>query len=258
MSKKKVKAIAGNSLITKFFNKQTDVSVDNFCSSSIIETAQSPKATDFYESCVIEKLADCVPCSVEQLELKSKLVDAKQKLSEAQKAIDFCLNIGRYKDGKIKELRDKIQLASSDKTIRSNPIASKDFSSKFEDKFTKQQSAELHSVKSAESGDSTFVLKGVRFMYGPNLTILENKTVAGRAKNKTPITPEKFNMLKSMFDERLYAIGIDYTEQQKRAKRFKLHLNRAIINANSSQKRNVDHQILKKINNNYSETENMK
>lgn len=254
MPKQKLKAIGGNSLITSFFNEQSK-ETESLCSSSIIETAISPKDADFYESCVIEKIENCEPCSIEILELKSKLADAQSKLNEAQKAIDFCLKIGRYKDQKIKELRDKIHLTSSEKILQAKPFAVKKLFSDFEDKFTEQQLAELRSTKSTETADSTFVLKGVRFMYESNLALLENKSVAGRAKNKTPITPEKFNLLKSIFDKRLSATGIDDAEQQKRARRFKLHLNRAIINASSACKRGVDREMVKKINNNYSETE---
>lgn len=251
MPKKILKPIEGNSLITKFFTEKSNEAGEG--PSSI---AKEPEVPDFYESCVLGKVENCIPCSIQHAELKKKLADSLKKLNETQKAIDFCLEICSYKDQKIEQLRRKAQLASCEEIEQPKPIASKKTFSNFEDQFTEEQLSELRSVPSTESGDSTFVLKGVRYVYESNLSKLANKSVVGKSKDKEAITPEKLNLLKTMLDERLKTAEIDDVQQQKRAKRFNQHLNRAIINTNSLNKKMIDRQLVDKINIAYTENGN--
>lgn len=121
-----------------------------------------------------------------------------------------------------------------------------------EGQFTETQLSELRSVNSKVSGDSTFILKGIHFMYKSNLEVLAKKSLAGKAKDKEAVSPGKLQILGSMFDERLNAFEIDETEKQSRARRFRQHVHHAIVNINK--RKMVDRNLVDKINSTYSET----
>lgn len=283
MSKSKLKPIENNFLITSFFGAKPKEPSDNEpTTSSIAEIpkepsgnepttssiTEKPKTAGFYESCVIEKIENCTPCSIELIAFKENLVVANNKLNEIKKAIDFCVDIGRYKDEKIKQLQagqlvagnlsNSNQAMSSQSSLsqpslsQSMPFQPKSFS-KFEDTFTEYQLSKLRSVKVDKPGDSNFVLQGVRFLYSSNLAGLSKKSVRGKSNNKTAVTPEKLKLMKEIFDERLELIGIDKTEQEKRATRFNNLFHTAISNINKKNKNSIDSELVDRINEAYSE-----
>lgn len=260
---KKLKRPAGNSLITSYLDKSkgsgestsTDSvssAVPSVNSSSTGPSVNSSSATKFYKSYVVEKVGNCAPCSIEQIELQAKLNTSLKKLEATERAIECCLDIGRYKDKKIAQLQSEIQLTSKNQIQPSQSVPKNDPFNKFEGKFTEKQISELRSIKPVKSSDSTFVLKGVRFLYESNLSSLAKKSVRGKAKGKEPVTPEKLNFVKSMFRERLVSIGIDSTERQERAKLFNQHFHNAIVNINR-RPQNIDRDLVNDINITYSE-----
>lgn len=276
MSKSKLKPIEGNLKITSFFgatakepttNSITETSKDATNIEPItISTTDTPKAVGFYESCVIEKIENCTPCSIEHIQLKEQLTLAKNRLNEIKKATDFCRDICRYKDEEIKQLQAGRFVVENlpnhavqsqppiSQLSQSMPVEPKPFS-KFDNSFSEHQLSELRSVKVAKAGDSNFVLKGVRFLYSSNLAALSKKSVRGTSRNKTAVSPEKLNLMKAIFDERLEIIGINQMEQEQRAKRFNTLFHTAINNINKNNQNQIDSELVDKINKTYSEIE---
>lgn len=65
---------------------------------------------------------------------------------------------------------------------------------------------ELKSINSAENKDSNFVLKVVRDLYKNDLLKLKNKSYSGQRTKKQPMTPEKVNIIKTVFSKRVQTL----------------------------------------------------
>lgn len=84
----------------------------------------------------------------------------------------------------------------------------------FPEFLTDSQLSELRLIGKDKSKDSTFVLSVVRQLYANNLSIVKNKSVCGRKNKKEPMTPEKSNVLKEIFNQRLKSCQSTDTESR--------------------------------------------
>lgn len=75
----------------------------------------------------------------------------------------------------------------------------------FENNFSPDAMETIRSCGDEEAMDSKFILTAVRDLYDGRLGDLQTKNVSGRSKDitKQPVTPEKMNILRGMFKERM-------------------------------------------------------
>lgn len=113
---------------------------------------------------------------------------------------------------------------------------------------TDTQLSTLRLVDQNSRGDSTFVKNCVEFLYFEDLTKLQNKSLTGNSRTglKEPVTPQKLNQIKSMYNERLNYMQLSDADKLIREKKLNRHINFAIININNLLKNHADNK--KKIN----------
>lgn len=118
------------------------------------------------------------------------------------------------------------QLTPSEKVADSEVMLVND--QNFSEFFTESQLGEFQSIGNEISKDSTFVLTVVRKLYANDLLSVKKKSTNGRRNGKEPMTPEKLNVLKQLFKQRL--TSFDSTEKDSRLGKLTRHINNAFSN----------------------------
>lgn len=240
MPKKSLKT-TNNTLITKFFHQTTN------SSKIAINSEKTSENLNFYESCLLEKIELCGQekhCHEEKDKLRQKHGNITEKLTKIHKAHSVCLKICEKKDNQIKNLKDKIQLLKSTSSItcidkRNIPSSneSKLVLEEFKDVLSDEQLSTLRSINKTAGGDSTFVLKCVRFVYSDNLEKLQHISVKGQSKETQSISPIKMNRLKSLYHSRLANMDSTTEERRVREVKFERHVHNAIMNIRKALKK---------------------
>lgn len=178
--------------------------------------------------------------------LKRKLEASKQKEAQIKESIAMCLEINVQKDKKIRLLENQAEKShnspatsnSDNVNTKKNAMQTPILFDQFNGILTENQLGTLRSIVKSTTGDSTFVLNCVRFMYCDDLGKLASKSVTGGSKkdSKEALSPQKLGQMKTMYVERLTDLNIGKEEKGEREKKFNQHVHRAIINTNATLK----------------------
>lgn len=110
--------------------------------------------------------------------------------------------------------------------------------------FDEKQLSTLRSISIMPRDDSTFVAIVVKYLYKDRIDSLKTKSLTGRGKNKTMLTPEKVKIVGKLYEERINNLAIDDTERIKRLKKLNTLIKDAISNTNrANEVREVEKQI---------------
>lgn len=247
----KPKAIPKSKTITQFFNKKVKNSGNgNDLNGDFLDANKKDTATEFYETCLEAKLKMCEAeknCHSVKKSLQDELALAKQKLEKIEKASAVCLEICNKKDKEIQLLKGELQSHSNEENdpemVSASVAAEATNRTLFQNSsnlLAEHQLSKLQSIGKTKSGDSTFILNGLRSMCSDNLPKLLNKTVGGCSKlNATAecISPDKMQHLKSLYTERILDLNLPEAEKIEREKNLSRHLHRAITNINKKTKK---------------------
>lgn len=190
----------------------------------------------FYRERLEERLKNC--CTNENCAKQKKLklderVILNEKLRKNEAGIAICEKIIEEKVQKIEEMELKLVngTTGADSTHKAvNPPNLLEAYKEFIDHFTEDQISELRSVSFDKNKDAKFVTMLIKAMYKDNLSVLKNKSMTGRSRNKDKnndaVTPEKLALFESFYRKRLQYS--DKKERSDRSKKFKAHVNNAI------------------------------
>lgn len=201
---------------------------------------------DVYAKFSVDSCEPGKNCHEVKESLKRKLEASKQKEAQIRESIAMSLEINAQKDKKIKLLENQVekihQLPATSTCVnvntQKNAIQTPILFDQFKGILTEEQLSTLRSIVKTPTGDSTFVLNCVRFMYCDDLRKLSNKSVTGASKKgpKEAVTPQKLHQMKTMYAERLMDLNIGAEAKKEREKKFNNHVHRAILNTNATLK----------------------
>lgn len=171
-------------------------------------------------------------------EILKKLEKENKKLVKDNTHLKHVLShsnrINLQKDLKIEELekeskekREPVSVKLSDKTVFS----------RFADTFDQGELSSLRSIPSSSSKDSTFVLQTIRYLYKKDLSVLNSRTCSSLVGNKTPISPQKKDIIQEIFHERLNILKLDNIECNSRKNKLNELTMNGIANVRKSFKR---------------------
>lgn len=244
-----------NKTITQYFGtpKNGNISeiIPNEESDGIENGNTNNTATEFYKACLEAKSDACEPeknCHTIKKMLENRLALAEEKLEKINKADTICSEMIDKKDNTIELLNAQIQSqVREDLDTQTSPSPSKASSSPkvsslpkkiiFENSkaLTEDQLCKLRSIDKTQSADSSFILNSVRFFYSDNLAKLNGKSVRGisRGKPTQAMSPDKLDLMKSLYNERISDMNLPVEERVNREKKFNRHVHRAITNINA-------------------------
>lgn len=146
--------------------------------------------------------------------LKTENTEIKMELKETKKLLRTALQINLQKDLKLQQMVNQINLNG----IEFNPNFVAGEFDRFRKFFSDRQLSSLRGLDFDRKTDSTFLKCALEFVYKDNLSALANKTVTGKIQNvaeggilkrltlKEPITPQKVEILKEIFNERISSL----------------------------------------------------
>lgn len=204
----------------------TDIRRDvaaNFYTSSATDQLHGDKCNQ--QACAIEKF------SFEQLE------KSEEKKQQTKQAIQMCKKAIDGKNAKLHSLKQQLHKQKQAETH--SEVDELFFGC--ENDFSRDGLSALRSIGGTKTDDSKFVLTGMRFLYQGQIKRLENVSVTGASKkkgtqpdaskkSKEKMSPAKMNAVKSIYTQRLNALGLESKELKERAKRINVHINNAIHN----------------------------
>lgn len=206
----------------KFFPvvKRIDFSIRNS------QTNQS-KTSQFYNSCLQEshQSTQSHHCERKITELKHELAQKKIKLQQAEKAYSTCKRICEKKESQIDDINSKL---AAQPQLSVQPSKPKHMFVEFSAIFNDPQLSELRSIANNEQNDSSFIFYAVRQLYIGDLKRVKNISLTGRGRGgaKIPMSPQKQDILRKMYKQRLTSVPID----SARHKRINTHIRNAINN----------------------------
>lgn len=183
--------------------------------------------------------------------LKDELKQLHEKRRDHEVAINTCKAIINEKEKTIQKLTESLSKnqfereTNLDKSESSEVTSALRFHS-FSNTFTNETLAKLRLIGTSLYEDSTFVLNVVKFLYNDRLSCLKNKSVSGRGakaeENKTKITPEKMEIMKSIYAERIDSVTEHAYERENRRKKLNKFIKDAIgtINKQTDARRRLD------------------
>lgn len=176
---------------------------------------------------------NCEKCSQKEkeiIELKNKLKISEENLKISgeslkisEKKIHELLKDNKYlkhvlsqsnrvnlnKDIKIEILEKEFEKKTENNSAKfDNKFVFSSFSNIFND----QELASLRSIPASSSRDSSFILFALRALYKGDLSVLNSRTVSNALPDKQPITPQKKQIIKNIFYERLETLKLDTIE----------------------------------------------
>lgn len=142
--------------------------------------------------------------------------------------IEVCTKVIEQKDQKIKDLQTK--LVNGTPKVKSDAAIDQSTAyAEFVDNFTESQLCEFRSISFDAKKDCTFVFKLITAVYDPET--LKTKSFTGRSKTniiKKPLTPEKVELLRSVYQKRIEYDGNN--DRVERTKNFRRYVNNSIQN----------------------------
>lgn len=143
-----------------------------------------------------------------------------------KKLLDEAKNLSFQKDLKIKKLKAQL-----------HPGNYVNMFEEFGKYFNSAQIEHLRSIQRGERKDSTFVTNCMHYLYGGHIDLSNRVVTPLRVPNgKSVISPDKFDVVGKMFEERLRAEAISEDKQSLRSNRLNKLLNNAISTANKRRK----------------------
>lgn len=129
--------------------------------------------------------------------------------------------------------------------------------SSYENDINKNQLSYLRSLDPRKDVDSHFINTIVKSLYDGRFDILKNKSVTGRSKpgqTKQAVSPEKHDVMKRMFTERILTATADSVERNERKKRLNKYINDAIRNITKSiDSKELEKQTCQRLTDNFIE-----
>lgn len=197
--------------------------------------SQGSAQSNFYESCLAEKLnnlnvCSSATCAQKKSELQKVHCELSGKLTQCKEALTSCLETISDKDKIIenltKKIKDQMQPNRENIPDMTNAYAN------FVEQFSGHQLSELRSIGMKNSGDSTFILTAIRNLYAENKEVLKKKTVSGKSKSGTKecVSPEKHSTLYKLYSERLSNVS-NTEERNERLKNLNKHVKNALRRA---------------------------
>lgn len=208
-------------------------------------------------SAEIEKTEQAVETPVNESECEKKVFELENQLTIEKKKNEKLVNDLKRSMALLKEsssinLDKDIQIGILNKKIGGGDQHDKNRETLFKDfehVLESKQLKELRSIRSGQSGDSTFILKCMKFFY-PDRSKLDDRSVTGRQNKKIkkqPITPSKLKMITRMLSERIESEnGVDDFYASKRLGRIKKLICDAIskLKTKKTTQNSTDHQHL--------------
>lgn len=252
--------------ITYFFKQQKTSEKNNDISTNPEIVKNSCK--EFYDSCLQEKDEECQlkSCAVEKLRLVSSLDMHKQKLERIRQNKNVCSRIIKQKEAIISKMKLEIDkevisvpnsklsttIHTSSESEKSPTIQRNTLFSKYSSVFDVKDLAGINSIGDGKSNDSTFVLNVIRSLYRANPDRVGSITVSGISRSAEPkqkMTPEKHEIVKGMYDERLVALNLEEADHSQRKKKLAVHMKNAFINIVKTKiGKNIDDETIQQIN----------
>lgn len=198
-----------------FFVNIATVPFNSFIFSGFINEIMSAEVIFADENCNVES------CNSKINELKEEIAAIEIKISESKAKYGQMLIENLKNDVKLEELNEKLQ-----------NLRYKEFSGDF----AQNTLDVIRSIGVAKHDDPPFVRAAVQSLYASDLTVLKNKSVSGRSKNKnkTQITPKKRIILEKLFNRRMEIIAATEVIDEKRKNALTKHIKAAIENINKS------------------------
>lgn len=246
-------SVSNVTMITTFFKQQKKTTANARQESENRNQNQTTNAEKFYQSCMHHTECKKTECIQLKAALNAQLCELKEKCTHHEQAVKLCTSIIDDKDIEIKRLKEILSMSTSESTPANESVAVESVStepvavsvtneskvpnslrfSDFSNVFTSNQLAELRKIGLSAREDSSFVLAIMKFIYADRLTILKSKSVSGRAAKidqpKEKITPEKENIIRKIFAERMLDINDD-----QRAKKLNKYIKDALGNITKS------------------------
>lgn len=97
----------------------------------------------------------------------------------------------------------------------------------------------LRDIPKDKPSDSKFIRTALSVLYENDISTLQNKTLSGRlttAGYSQRMTPDKKQLLKELFQERIFNLNLEKDEKTKREQNFNKLVTNAITNINKSNK----------------------
>lgn len=155
---------------------------------------------------------------------RKKVLEEKIRISVL--GIEVCTKVIEQKDKKVKDLQTKL-IDGTSKAKNAAAIDQSTAYAEFADNFTESQLCEIRSISFDKKKDCTFVSKLITTVYNPET--LKTKSFTGMSKTniiKTPLTPEKVELLRSVYRKRIEYDG--YNDRAERIKKFRRYVNNSI------------------------------
>lgn len=209
----------------------------------IMISNQSSEIVQFYQDCLERQSKSCenVHCKNQKIHLKNEQTLLESKIKKNELGISVCAEIIEKKNKEIKELemklKNKMTNANSTNYDSKLTIEPDDYK-EFLGRLTESQVCELRSFDYHHKRDSAFVFNLVKAVYSNDSETIKKKSVTGRSKlglQKEPITPEKFQLIESVYQSRLKKL--DPKERVERAKKLNRYVNSAIQNSSKPKKK---------------------
>lgn len=240
-----------NTLITSFFQKG-EIQADK-------EDIKTKNTDTFYEDCIDKCNHSCVneTCVKKKENLCQRLETVKLKFEQLKKANAAAKSVCEEKDGEIANLQCRLnmfhrQIATEDvSSVQTDYAGAQSIDlqnvsfARFNAQFSEEQLKRFRSIGNKNADDSSFVLDVTRCLYADEMEKLKSRTVVKKSKDgaKRPMTPEKLDLLRSMFTERINSIQKNQENQIEsekgkveesagRLKTLNQLINRAIGNLN--------------------------
>lgn len=206
-SKKFSKPPTNNSLITHFFENGNSAEIQ------ISKEKKTDNPVGLYERCLQNSYDQSCKneiCARKKEELRVRLVKAKAKTEQLEKANATAKIICEEKDGEIAVLQGQLHsfAAENSSSVQIDCAEASEQNVRFTEfsaEFSNQQMQQIRSVGTPKTEDSRFILEITRSLYSEDMEKLCSVSLTGRGKNgsKQPISPKKMQMLTSMFTERI-------------------------------------------------------
>lgn len=139
--------------------------------------------------------------------MKSELQTTRVELRAVKRSFLNALQESLRKDHNIRSLENKL-FGKGELQFFSTRHTDGDFQ-RFEKYFSENELRTLRSLSFEQSADSTFARNVLMYLYHGNETVISQKVIIGRENSRDPISPQKYVILKEMFDERLDGIPLD-------------------------------------------------
>lgn len=161
-------------------------------------------------------------CQAEIKKLQDEIYSSNQEIACASKQYHETLVLNFKKDLMIRQLKQK---------LHDNRF------SQFNKNFSASTIDDLKLIDDTPEKDSVFILKTIKDLYVDDLPRLKNKTYSG--KTKEALSPEKVDVIRKIFIERLDAAEKNNQNNIKRKFKFPTYVKAAIESIN--RKKNLSH-----------------